>query len=188
MTGDPFLRYRTNPIAFIEEILGIHLYSRQREIVEAVRDHERVAVRSGNATGKTTAAACVMLAWLAGGPGSTIVSTASTQGQLERVLWRETRRRFKGARGFFDGAVVTNTEIRLRSRLVRRRVQHRHAGGDAGHPRGARPCRRGRGVRRGRGDLRRHRGLARGRRRARPPDREPAPHVGLVLRRLSLAS
>jgi phage terminase large subunit len=114
MSDDRFGRYRDDPVSFVEEVLGVHLYSRQREIVEAVRDHERVAVKSGNATGKTTSAACVMLAWLAGGPGSVVVSTSATEAQLRRVLWRETRRRFKQARGFFHGAVVTETEIRLR--------------------------------------------------------------------------
>jgi phage terminase large subunit len=111
---DPFRRYREDPVAFVQEVLGVHLYSRQREIIEAVRDHERVAVKSGNATGKTCSAACAILAWLAGGPGSVVVSTSATEAQLRRVLWRETRRRFKQARGFFDGAVVTETEIRLR--------------------------------------------------------------------------
>jgi hypothetical protein len=111
---DRFARYRDDPVAFVSEVLGVHLYSRQREIIEAVRDHERVAVKSGNATGKTVSAACVMLAWLAGGPGSVVVSTSATEAQLRRVLWRETRRRFKQARGFFDGALLTDAEIRLR--------------------------------------------------------------------------
>jgi phage terminase large subunit len=114
VTGDPFRRYRDDPIVFIEEVLGVHLYSRQREIVEAVRDHERVAVKSGNATGKTVSAACTMLAWLAGEPGSVIVSTSATEAQLKRVLWREVRRRFRAASGFFAGAVVTETGIHLR--------------------------------------------------------------------------
>lgn len=114
MTGDPFRRYRDDPVAFVEEVLGVHPYTRQREIIEAVRDHERTAAKSGNATGKTVAAASAILAHLAGGPGSVVVSTSATEAQLRRVLWRETRRRFKQARGFFDGAVVTETEIRLR--------------------------------------------------------------------------
>jgi phage terminase large subunit len=114
VTGDPFLRYRSDPVSFVDEVLGVHLWSKQREIIEAVRDHERVAVKSGNATGKSTAAACAMLAHLAGGPGSIAVSTSATERQLKLVLWRETRRRFKHARGFFDGATITETEIRLR--------------------------------------------------------------------------
>ena len=114
MTTDRFRRYRDDPCAFIEEVLGIHLYSRQREIIEAVRDHERTAVAAGNAVGKTLAATGAILAHLAGGPGSVVVSTSATDAQLKRVLWRETRRRFKQADGFFDGAVVTETEIRLR--------------------------------------------------------------------------
>jgi phage terminase large subunit len=114
VSDDRFARYREDPCAFVTEVLGVHLYSRQREIVEAVRDHERVACKAGNAVGKSVAAACLILAWLAGGPGSVVVSTSATDAQLRRVLWRETRKRFKQAPGFFDGAVVTETEIRLR--------------------------------------------------------------------------
>jgi hypothetical protein len=114
VTRDRFARYRNDPVAFVTEVLGLDLYSRQREIIEAVRDHERVACKAGNAVGKTVAAACLILAWLAGGPGSVVVSTSATEAQLRRVLWRETRRRFRDARGFFAGAMVTETEIRLR--------------------------------------------------------------------------
>lgn len=114
MSEDRFRRYRADPVAFVEEVLGVSLYGRQREIVEAVRDHERTAVKSANATGKTVAAAVTKLAWLAGGPGSVVVSTSATDAQLRRVIWRETRSRFKRARGYFEGATVTETEIRLR--------------------------------------------------------------------------
>jgi hypothetical protein len=106
-----FPRYRTDPLAFIDERLHLNLYSRQREIVSAVYEHERVAVKSGNATGKTVAAAATSLAWLAGGPGSVVVSTSATDAQLRRVLWREMRARFRSARAFFDGATVSATEI-----------------------------------------------------------------------------
>lgn len=115
MTGDPFRRYRDDPVAFVEEVLGVHLYSRQREIVEAVRDHERVAVKSGNATGKTTSAACVILAWLAGGPGSVVVSTSQRSCFLgdggaasQRPLARDT------------------PPLQAGARLLRRRGRHRH--------------------------------------------------------------
>ena len=114
MRDDRFAHYRDDPVAFVSEVLGVHLYSRQREVIEAVRDHERVACKAGNAVGKTISAACVMLAWLAGGPGSVVVSTSATEAQLRRVLWRETRRRYRAAREFFHGATVTEAEIRLR--------------------------------------------------------------------------
>ena len=114
MTDDPFRRYRADPVAFVQEVLGVHLYSRQREIIEAVRDHERTSVAAGNGVGKTLAAACLILAWLAGGPGSVVVSTSATERQLKQVLWRETRRRFRQADGFFHGGQVTETGIWLR--------------------------------------------------------------------------
>ena len=116
MTDDQFQRNREDPVAFIEETLGVRLYSRQREIAEAVRDHDRVATKSGNATGKTLVAVCVSLAWLAAGPGNCVAVTSATEGQLKRVYLREMRRRLKHgrAREFFGGATITDSEVRLR--------------------------------------------------------------------------
>lgn len=114
MSDDRFRRYRDDPVSFVADVLGVHLWSKQREIVEAVWSHERTAVKSGNAVGKSLAAAVTIPAWLAGGPGSVVVCTSATDAQLRRVLWRLTRQQFKRARGFFGGAVVGETEIRLR--------------------------------------------------------------------------
>jgi phage terminase large subunit len=100
-----------DPEAFAADVLGLHLYARQRELVRAVLEHQRVACRAGNAVGKTWAAAFLILFWLAGGPGSVVVSTSATEAQLRRVLWREVRRLLKMTGGYFAGAAVTETEI-----------------------------------------------------------------------------
>jgi hypothetical protein len=113
MSEQPFARYRSDPAAFFEEQLRMTLYSRQLEIVEAVRDHERVAVRACNGSGKTAVAAGSILWWLGGGPGSIVVSTATTEAQVRRVLWREVAQRYKPARDLFHGATVTTSEIML---------------------------------------------------------------------------
>jgi phage terminase large subunit len=106
-------RYRRDPEAFIAERLRVHLWSKQAELVRAVYEHERTTCRAGNAVGKTTAAAVTILAWLAGGPGSVVVSTSATDAQLRRVLWRELHRLRKRSHGFFDDGVILDTEIRL---------------------------------------------------------------------------
>jgi phage terminase large subunit len=108
-------RYRADPVAFCREVLGFDPWSGQRRILEALRDNERTAVKAANATGKTAAGAVAVPWWLAGGPGSVVVTTATTERQVKRILWREVRARMRArpAREFFRGAVVTGTELHL---------------------------------------------------------------------------
>jgi phage terminase large subunit len=106
-------RYAADPVAFFAEVLKFTPYSRQREIAEAVRDHDRVAVRACNASGKTALAGALVLWWLAGGPGSIVVSTAMTERQLRKVLWRAVHQHYRHARSFFHGATVSDVEIFL---------------------------------------------------------------------------
>ena len=53
-----------DPAGFVRDQLGAELWDGQVEILEAVRDHVRVAVRSCNGSGKTYVAAHVVLWWL----------------------------------------------------------------------------------------------------------------------------
>ena len=113
MTATGVAPYRDDFDAFAAEVARLHLYSRQRDLVRVVREHERVAVPGGNAVGKSVAAAFVILHWLAGGRARSSWHERDGGAASTRVLWREVRRQFKQARDFFDGAAVTETEIRL---------------------------------------------------------------------------
>jgi phage terminase large subunit len=106
-------RYRDDPVGFMRDVLGFTPWSVQRQIAEAVRDHDRVAVKAANATGKTAVAAAIVIWWLSKGPGSIVISTSATERQLRKVLWREIAQRHRAARGLLHGAVVTDTEISL---------------------------------------------------------------------------
>jgi phage terminase large subunit len=89
---DRYLRYRDDPEAFFRDQLRMHLYSKQREIVQAVLEHDRVAVRACSASGKTAVAAGLMLWWLTGGPGSILVSTSVTERQVNPSRWLDRKR------------------------------------------------------------------------------------------------
>jgi hypothetical protein len=116
---DLFEPVRFEPVRFVRDELGLELWSKQREVIEAVRDHDRVAVRSAHATGKTAVAAAAVMWWLAGYPGSVAVTTAPTERQVKKLLWREIARRYRYARtnakgsGRFDKAKLTDLELSL---------------------------------------------------------------------------
>ena len=76
---------------FCRELLGVEPWSKQVEILEAARDHKRVAVRSGHKTGKSHSAACLVLWYFCSFPDARIVLTSTTARQVEDILWRELR-------------------------------------------------------------------------------------------------
>lgn len=88
--NDPyrFGAYMDDPIGFCHDVLGVVLWSKQEEVLLAIRDHRRLAVRSGHGTGKTFVSACACLWWLYSRQGL-VVTTAPTWEHVSSVLWRE---------------------------------------------------------------------------------------------------
>jgi hypothetical protein len=87
----PSTLYQTDPVGFCRNVLGVEPWSAQVEILEAVRDHPRVAVRSGHKTGKSRAAAMIALWYYCSWPDARVVLTSSTARQVDQILWREVR-------------------------------------------------------------------------------------------------
>jgi phage terminase large subunit len=105
------LRIRRDPVKFCETVLGDHMWSKQREILESVRDNKRTAVRSCHGVGKTATAARAFLWWMAAfAPHAMVVTTAPTWRQVRDLLWREIAKAYGQSGGFFDGKL---TETRL---------------------------------------------------------------------------
>lgn len=67
------------------------LWSKQEEILHAIRKHKRVCVKSGNTVGKSFIAADVVMDWLITRQPSKVITTAPTFHQVETILWREIR-------------------------------------------------------------------------------------------------
>jgi len=90
----PFAHYIDNPVGFIQDTSGEFLWSKQREIAEAVRDHTRVAVKSCHSAGKSYTTARIG-GWFLSvhKPGDAfLVTTAPTFTQVKSILWREINR------------------------------------------------------------------------------------------------
>ncbi|HSC89385.1 MAG TPA: hypothetical protein VLC09_19010, partial [Polyangiaceae bacterium] len=87
----PSPRYRDAPVAFFREVLGVDPWHRQIEIIEAVRDHKRVAVRSGHKVSKSHSAAGLALWFFCSFDDARVVMTSTTARQVDDILWRELR-------------------------------------------------------------------------------------------------
>lgn len=89
-----FAQYRHDPVGFVTEYLGETVWSRQREILESIRDHKRTAVPACHAPGKSHIAARAAAWWVAvHDPGTALVATtATTFRQVRNILWPHIRR------------------------------------------------------------------------------------------------
>lgn len=87
-------RWKADPVAWAIERAGVEPWSKQRQIMESVRDHRRVAVHSCHGVGKTHIAAHVA-GWFLDvhPPGEAFVlTTAPSAPQVKAILWREINR------------------------------------------------------------------------------------------------
>ncbi|QIP87626.1 hypothetical protein GLX30_30400 [Streptomyces sp. Tu 2975] len=129
--------YGDQPVRWVEERLRQTVWSKQREILHAVRDHRRTAVRSGHGVGKSWTAALVVCWWLdTHPPGSAfVVSTAPTFSQVRAILWRYIRKHHKA--GDLAGR-VNQTEWLMDDELVgygRKPADHDESGFQGIHAR-----------------------------------------------------
>jgi hypothetical protein len=89
-----FRSYAVDPAGFVTDPLGEFVWSKQREILESVRDHRRTAVKSCHDVGKSFIAARVVAWFLATQPvgDAFVVTSAPTFNQVRAILWREIAR------------------------------------------------------------------------------------------------
>lgn len=105
-------RMREDPVFFCRHVLGVRPWQRQREVLRALRDHERVAVRSGHGTGKSFIAAAATLWFLYSYYPAKVITTAPTWNQVRQILWSEIRRLHAASRVPLGGRVLEE-RIRL---------------------------------------------------------------------------
>lgn len=99
-------RIRGSPVFFTEKILGKKLWSKQADVLFALRDNPRTAVRSCHGVGKTYTAALAALWFLYAHPRSIVLTTAPTYRQVEKLMWKEIRSSWRSARHPLGGELL----------------------------------------------------------------------------------
>lgn len=94
LVDPPEVRWRHDPVAWAMERAGLELWSKQREILESVRDNPLTAVRSCHSAGKSFVAATLTCWWIDVHPAgqARVITTAPTSKQVDAVLWYEINR------------------------------------------------------------------------------------------------
>lgn len=105
-------KIQNDPKWFVNEVLGETLWGKQIEILEAIKDHDRVAVKSGNGVGKTFISASVILWFLLAHCPSKVITTAPTWNQVEKLLWSEIATQYNKAKTNLGGLLL-KTELRF---------------------------------------------------------------------------
>ncbi len=105
-------KYQIDPVYFFENFLKSGpLWDKQVEIAEAVRDHERVTVRSANGMGKDWVSARISLWFTYVFPPAIALTTAPTGRQVEKLLWKEIRSAHAGS--IIKLADCLNTDLKI---------------------------------------------------------------------------
>ena len=104
-------RYRTDPVGWAKERLGVDLWSKQQEIAAAVVDAPHVAVRSCHSAGKSFLAATLAAWWVDVHPpkDTLVVTTAPTGDQVKLVIWGELSKAHEA--GNLPGVITTGNQI-----------------------------------------------------------------------------
>lgn len=92
--------YANDPVGWCHKKLGAHLWSKQREIMESVRDNRFTAVPSCHGPGKSWTAGRLANWWIdVHPPGSAFVlTTAPSDAQVKAILWKEIKRGHRKAK------------------------------------------------------------------------------------------
>lgn len=105
-------RIQQDPVFFIEKVLGNPLWEKQKEIVEAVRDHKEVAIRSCHASGKSYVSGRIVHWYLNAFDNSVVITTAPTFRQVKEVLWREIKGSVAGKK-IYPQKCILDTAINI---------------------------------------------------------------------------
>jgi hypothetical protein len=85
--------YKHDIALWAKDRLGIHLWSKQVEIAQAIVKYKKVAVKSCHGSGKSYFASILVAWWVDTryGTEAVVVSTAPTYEQVNKILWRYIR-------------------------------------------------------------------------------------------------
>jgi hypothetical protein len=92
--------YTNDPVGWMNRRCRRFLWSKQKQILESVRDNRFTAVPSCHGPGKSFTASGAGAWWLDSHPpgDAFLVTTAPTDSQVKTILWRELRRRHREAK------------------------------------------------------------------------------------------
>lgn len=111
-------RWREDPVAWVQERLGEHVWSKQAEVMRSVAENPLVTVQSAHSTGKSHLASRLVAWFLSVNPpeDTFVVTTAPTAAQVRAILWRYISQ--VHAKAGLEGRVTQAAEWKINDQLV----------------------------------------------------------------------
>ena len=94
------------PEEFARKVLRVRLWDKQLELLRALPQHRRVAVKAGNGLGKGFSAAVAVLWFLHTHDPAIVLSTAPTFRQVRYILWRQIHTLYRRAPDVLQGKLL----------------------------------------------------------------------------------
>ncbi|MCK4329268.1 hypothetical protein KAX02_05445 [candidate division WOR-3 bacterium] len=104
---EKLLMLRNNPDLFSEKVLGNKLWSKEREMLQAIGKYNKVAIGSGHKIGKTFTLADIVIWYLTCFPQSKVVTTAPTGRQVKDLLWSEITTKYNKVKHLIGGRCIS---------------------------------------------------------------------------------
>jgi hypothetical protein len=105
-------RWRGDPVAYLEERLGLYVWGAFREAISAVRPGVKITIESAKGVGKTEYAAGLVHWFLECFEQNEVLTAASKWSALKKHLWPRIHK-FIRKFGLYDGRLVNDLEIKL---------------------------------------------------------------------------
>jgi phage terminase large subunit len=102
-----------DPVRFAHSVFNVSLWAKQRDILNAIADNRRVAVRACHASGKTFAAAVAALWFACRHRDARVITLAPGWLTTRAVIWSEIHSLLQRARYKLPTTAVNQTEIRF---------------------------------------------------------------------------
>lgn len=84
----------SDPVSWCKEKVGIHLWSKQREVARSVMNNSLTAVKSCHGAGKSFLASLLTAWWVDTHPveDTIVVTTAPSSRQVQAIIWKEVQK------------------------------------------------------------------------------------------------
>jgi len=100
-------KYLSDPGFYIEDVLGVKIWSGMKMVAESVFKNKRTSVRGCHGISKTVVAAAIAVAFLNLYRRSIVITSAPTHRQVARLLWKEVRSIYQKRAGILRGECQT---------------------------------------------------------------------------------
>jgi hypothetical protein len=108
---NPYVR---DPVGWVRDVMGEHLWSKQAEMVESMTKHRKNVVKAAHSVGKTQGLSRLVLWWVSVHPigDALVVITSDNDDNIKGGIWREVIKahaRLK-ERGIVGGKVTLDSK------------------------------------------------------------------------------